>query len=106
MSVEPARRWDYQRVPSRPAHSIAAYAGRALGGSSAINGNIARRAWPIDFACWQVHGLPGWEWAQVLADYKAWAAGSRPRGLAPGTRTRRPHAGRKADLGEMRVSTR
>ena len=71
MSVEPARIWGYQSVPPRPDHSIAAYAGRVLGGGSAINGSIARRARPTDFARWQAHGLPGWEWPQVLADYKA-----------------------------------
>lgn len=69
--IEPPYVWGYQSAPGRPAHSLAAYAGRVLGGGSAINGSIARRARPADFARWQTHDLPDWSWAAALAGYKA-----------------------------------
>ncbi len=72
IGIEPTHTWGYQSVPGSTAHSIAAYAGRVLGGGSTINGGIARRARPSDFACWQrVHGLPDWSFSKALETYKA-----------------------------------
>ena len=40
--------------------------GRGMGGSSAINGQIAIRAIPEDFAWWVEEGCDGWAWEDVL----------------------------------------
>ena len=40
--------------------------GRALGGSSAINSQLAIRALPDDFDRWAALGCTGWSWADVL----------------------------------------
>src|SRR5260370_31897346 len=41
--------------------------GRAVGGSSTINGQIAIRGVPDDFGPWVAGGCPGWGWSDVLA---------------------------------------
>src|SRR6266481_2155507 len=41
------------------------------GGSSAVNGCVAMRARPADFARWAQRGIKGWSWEEVLAAYKA-----------------------------------
>ena len=69
-ATEPRRVWGYESVPGRIGHALAAYAGKVLGGGSAINAGIARRARPSDFARWAAHGLPEWTWEQALAAYK------------------------------------
>jgi choline dehydrogenase len=40
--------------------------GRGMGGSSAINGQIAIRGIPEDFDLWAAAGADGWAWADVL----------------------------------------
>ncbi len=40
--------------------------GRAMGGSSTINGQIAIRGVPDDFARWDAAGCTGWGWADML----------------------------------------
>ena len=70
IAIEPRRTWGYQSVPGRTGHALAAHAGKVLGGGSAINAGIARRARPDDFARWAAHGLPEWTWEQALAAYK------------------------------------
>lgn len=40
--------------------------GRAIGGSSSINGQIAIRGVPDDFEDWVTSGCPGWGWQDVL----------------------------------------
>jgi choline dehydrogenase len=40
--------------------------GRAVGGSSTINGQIAIRGVPDDFERWRAAGCTGWGWADVL----------------------------------------
>ena len=40
--------------------------GRAIGGSSTINGQIAIRGMPDDFNRWERLGCVGWGWEQVL----------------------------------------
>ncbi len=71
IAIEPVHIWGYQSVPGCTAHSIAAYAGRVLGGGSTINGGISRHARPSDFAHWREHGLPEWTYSTVLDGYKA-----------------------------------
>lgn len=71
LTAEPEFVWGYQSVPGMPPHSVAAFAGKLLGGGSAINGAISRRARPSDFARWEAHGLPDWSWDKVLPVYMA-----------------------------------
>lgn len=57
--------------PARAAWGRFPYAvGRVVGGSSAVNGTIAQRGLPRDFAAWTDHGLPGWSWTQVRPAYE------------------------------------
>ncbi|QYE36383.1 GMC family oxidoreductase [Polymorphobacter sp. PAMC 29334] len=52
-------------------HDIPAPRGRVVGGSSAVNGTVAMRARPADFARWSARGIEGWSWEDVLPVYKA-----------------------------------
>lgn len=70
-TVQPSFIWGYKAMIGAPPHDFAAFAGRLLGGTSAINGAISRRARPSDFARWQKHGLEDWSWESALAAYKA-----------------------------------
>ncbi|MCX2968958.1 MULTISPECIES: GMC family oxidoreductase [Streptomyces] len=45
--------------------------GKVVGGSSAVNGAIAMRGLPRDFADWVARGNPDWSWEQVLPYYRA-----------------------------------
>jgi choline dehydrogenase len=63
--------WGYQSEPGRLEYSIAAQSGRVLGGGSAINAGVAKRARPNDFARWRQHGIEGWAFEDVLKTYKA-----------------------------------
>ncbi len=71
IGIEPVTTWGYQSVPGSTAHSIAAYAGKVVGGGSAINAGIARRGLSSDFARWEQHGLPDWSFKNVLEIYKS-----------------------------------
>uniref|UniRef100_UPI003784F7A6 GMC family oxidoreductase n=1 Tax=Reyranella sp. TaxID=1929291 RepID=UPI003784F7A6 len=44
--------------------------GRAIGGSSSINGQIAIRGVPDDFADWAAAGCTGWGWQDVLPYFR------------------------------------
>jgi len=44
--------------------------GRAIGGSSTINGQIAIRGIPQDFADWVADGAAGWSWNEVLPYFR------------------------------------
>jgi 5-(hydroxymethyl)furfural/furfural oxidase len=44
--------------------------GRAIGGSSTINGQIAIRGIPDDFADWVALGARGWGWDEVLPYFR------------------------------------
>ncbi|MBB6510244.1 choline dehydrogenase [Rhizobium soli] len=52
-------------------HDIPLPRGRVVGGSSAVNGTVAMRARPSDFARWAARGIEGWSWNDVSAAYKA-----------------------------------
>ena len=69
-AIEPRRIWGYQSIPGTARHSVAAYAGRVLGGGSAINSGVARRGRASDFARWVTHDLPDWSWNAALEAYK------------------------------------
>ncbi len=44
--------------------------GRAMGGSSTINGQIAIRGVPDDFERWAADGCTGWGWADMLPSFR------------------------------------
>ncbi|WP_281425784.1 GMC family oxidoreductase [Paraburkholderia edwinii] len=50
---------------------MAAPRGKTLGGSSAVNAAVAIRARDADFAKWRAVGGDGWEWSELLQDYRA-----------------------------------
>ncbi|MCW5747175.1 MAG: GMC family oxidoreductase N-terminal domain-containing protein [Alphaproteobacteria bacterium] len=43
---------------------------RVLGGGSSINGQMANRGAPTDYADWQARGAEGWGWEDVLPYFK------------------------------------
>lgn len=59
--------WGYQTTPGYIGHPVHAIRGKALGGSSAVNGAVAIRARPQDFRNW---GLPGWSYEDLLPSFK------------------------------------
>ena len=64
--------WHYHSEDAaRLGHDIPLPRGRVIGGSSAVNGTVAMRARPADFARWAKRGIEGWSWKEVLAAYKA-----------------------------------
>jgi choline dehydrogenase len=64
--------WHYHTADTaRLGHDIPVPRGRVIGGSSAVNGTVAMRARPADFARWAKRGIEGWSWEEVLAAYKA-----------------------------------
>jgi 5-(hydroxymethyl)furfural/furfural oxidase len=44
--------------------------GRVLGGGSSINGQLANRGAPTDYAEWEARGAKGWGWNDVLPHFK------------------------------------
>ncbi|MBB3810654.1 GMC family oxidoreductase [Pseudochelatococcus contaminans] len=52
-------------------HDISTPRGKVIGGSSAVNGTVAIRARPSDFARWTARGIQGWSFDEVLSTYKA-----------------------------------
>ncbi|MET9697292.1 GMC oxidoreductase [Streptomyces sp. NPDC006529] len=63
--------WGYATEPGHIGHPVAAYRGKVLGGSSAVNGSVAVRALPSDFARWSGRGLEGWSYEDLLPAFKA-----------------------------------
>lgn len=64
--------WHYHSSDkAKLGHDIPASRGRVIGGSSAVNGTVALRARPADFARWTARGIDGWSWNDVLPVYKA-----------------------------------
>ncbi|MCC7642571.1 MULTISPECIES: GMC family oxidoreductase [unclassified Janthinobacterium] len=62
--------WGYFATPVDQPQAIYAPRGKVLGGSSAINGAVACRALPFDFARFTAKGLKGWSFDEVLPYYK------------------------------------
>ena len=59
--------WGYRSEPGYVGHSIGAFRGKVLGGSSAMNGAVAIRGRPHDFANWN---LPGWSYDDLLPSFR------------------------------------
>ncbi|MFJ2540261.1 MULTISPECIES: GMC oxidoreductase [unclassified Pseudomonas] len=66
--------WGYKTQPGYIDHPIGALRGKVLGGCSAINGAVAIRARPSDFARWD---LPGWSYDDMLPAFKKLESHSR-----------------------------
>jgi len=56
-----------EQVDSSDGRRLPYFRGRGVGGSSAINGGVAMRAEPADFASWPA----GWDWAAMLPWFRA-----------------------------------
>lgn len=55
---------------SSPEHRCAWPRGKALGGTSVINGMSYNRGNPADYDGWAARGNPGWEYNEVLPFFK------------------------------------
>ncbi|WP_277968069.1 GMC family oxidoreductase [Sphingomonas echinoides] len=68
----PEFNWNYHSDDAaRLGHDIPLPRGKVVGGSSAINGTVAMRARPADFARWTARGITGWSWDDVLPAFRA-----------------------------------
>ncbi|MFB9371455.1 GMC family oxidoreductase [Kitasatospora albolonga] len=63
--------WGYRSEPGVIGHPVEAFRGKVLGGSSAVNGSVAVRALPSDFARWAARGLEGWSYEELLPAFRA-----------------------------------
>lgn len=61
--------WGF-RAEAVPGREIKLHRGKVVGGSSAVNGTIALRGVPSDFAAWVAHGNDAWGWEDVLPYYR------------------------------------
>ncbi len=83
-----ALNWSYQGQPDATLNgrSLTWAAGRALGGSSSINGMVYGRGLPADYDRWVAAGNPGWGWDDMLPYFRRmehWTGPPGPtRGLA------------------------
>lgn len=72
--------WGYHSEPQAGLNDRSIYfaRGKALGGSSIVNGMIYMRGVAVDYEQWRQRGLTGWGYADVLPYFKR-AEGSRDR---------------------------
>jgi choline dehydrogenase len=63
--------WGYTAFGGALTVEMAVPRGRVLGGSSAVNAAVAIRARRQDVESWQIHGVEGWPWDEVLEAFKA-----------------------------------
>ncbi|MEM8732023.1 MAG: GMC family oxidoreductase N-terminal domain-containing protein [Pseudomonadota bacterium] len=72
--------WGYESVPQAGLDGRRIYfaRGKALGGTSIVNGMIYMRGVPADYDLWRQQGLEGWGYADLLPYFKR-AEGSRDR---------------------------
>lgn len=64
--------WAYRTVPQAKGanRSLTMHAGKAIGGSSTINGMTYIRADAAEIDAWETLGSPGWNWNNLLPYYK------------------------------------
>lgn len=72
--------WGYESVPQPALNNRKVYfaRGKALGGTSIVNGMIYMRGVPADYDGWRQLGLDGWGYADLLPYFRR-AEGSRDR---------------------------
>ena len=72
--------WGYESVPQGALDGRKIYfaRGKALGGTSIVNGMIYMRGVAADYDNWRQMGLPGWSYAELLPYFRR-AEGSRDR---------------------------
>ncbi len=63
--------WGYWSEPLENGRRLRLWRGKLVGGSSMINGCVAVRGRPDDFARWVDGGADGWGWEDVLPFYEA-----------------------------------
>lgn len=97
--------WGYAS-DDRPAlgHDIPTPRGKVIGGSSAVNGTVAIRARPGDFARWTARGIEGWSFEEVLPAFMALE--NTPTGDARWHGRGGPFPIRQRAMGELTPSTR
>ena len=61
--------WGFH-ADARPGREIRLHRGKVMGGSSAVNGTIALRGVPDDFASWVALGCDEWDFESVLPWYR------------------------------------
>lgn len=66
----PALDWGYWSEPVVGERRVRLYRGRLVGGSSMVNGCVAVRAAPDNFAEWERLGARGWGWDDVVGHYE------------------------------------
>ena len=87
--------WGYESEPEPylEGRRLACPRGKALGGSSSINGLVYVRGHPLDFDRWEAEGARGWGYRDVLPYFKraeGWREGADPyRGADGPLATRR-----------------
>ena len=79
------------RSPSCDGRRVIAPRGKALGGSSSINGLIYIRGQPEDFDLWRQQGNAGWSFDDVLPYFRK--SGGQRAGRGRAARRRRPAGG-------------
>ncbi len=64
--------WGFESVPQAGLHGRSVYfpRGKALGGSSIMNGMIYMRGVPADYDRWRDSGLPGWGFSDLLPYFR------------------------------------
>ncbi len=67
----PSLDWNYLSEPLPGGRRIRLRRGRMVGGTSMVNGCVAVRARPSDFAGWLAAGAIGWDWPDVLPHVEA-----------------------------------
>ncbi|MBU6378268.1 MAG: GMC family oxidoreductase N-terminal domain-containing protein [Gammaproteobacteria bacterium] len=78
--------WGYmtEPVPTLDNRRLKWPRGKALGGSTAINGMVWRRGLPLDFDQWAQRGLSGWSWRDVEPWFRKAEGGADDTGAALG----------------------
>ena len=69
-AATPELDWGYWSEPVTGERRVRLHRGKLAGGSSMINGCVAVRAAPEDFAEWERLGATGWSWEEVLPHYR------------------------------------
>jgi choline dehydrogenase len=70
--LNPALSWGFMSEPEPCAdnRTIAAHAGKVLGGGSSVNGMMYSRGHPGDYDHWSQIGLSGWSYAEILPYFR------------------------------------